>query len=271
MSRSVIDHQSPIGVFDSGLGGLTVAAAIRKILPTERIVYLGDTARVPYGPRSTETIQAFALQNAAFLRKFNIKLLVVACNTVSAVALEQLRAVMPEIAVTGVILPGVRAACETYPEKAVVIGTKGTVRSGVYIRELHNLIPALQVRAIPCPLFVPFVEEGILEGPAVREMIHLYLAELHADPPDILIPGCTHYPLLKNALFDYLPKQTKIIDCAKASAEHVAALLTKQNLHAPENASGSLECYVTDSPPGFESQAEKFLGYPPDKVEKVTL
>lgn len=271
MSPAPVNQYSPIGVFDSGLGGLTVAASIRKVLPAERIVYLGDTARVPYGPRSADTVRSFALQNAAFLQKFNIKLLVVACNTVSAVALDQLRAAMPDIPVIGVILPGVQAAAKTEAKKAVIIGTKGTIRSGAYTTELNKIKPEMKVRAIPCPLFVPLVEEGVLDGPAVREIIHLYLSELHKDPPDILIPGCTHYPLLKKALREYLPSQTEIIDSAAASAEHVAVTLSEQNLCAPIDGKGSLECYVTDSPPGFEYQAERFLGYPPDKVEKVIL
>lgn len=263
------DPAAPIGIFDSGLGGLTVAAAVRKLLPSEQIVYLGDTARVPYGTRSPETVQRFALENARFLRKHNIKLLVAACNTVSSVALETLRQAVPEIPVIGVIHSGVRAAIRSNARSVTVIGTRGTIRSGAYERALKEADPGLQVNAIACPLLVPLAEEGILTGPAVKEILHLYLAPLRKTPPDALLPGCTHYPLFRAALQEYLPACTQILDCAGACAGEVQELLAEHGM--PAHGTGGLRCYVTDSPPGFEEQARRFLGYAPESVEPATL
>ena len=202
----------PVGVFDSGLGGLTVVAALRKMLPDESILYLGDTARVPYGDKSPESILRFARQDAAFLRSRGVKMIVVACNTVSAVALPRLRADRMEEPLMGVIDSGVEAALATGARRIAVIGTRATVGSDAYRRGIHAADRSIQVESIPCPLLVPLAEEGVVSGPIAEAVLDLYLGRLRSSPPDALLLGCTHYPLLKGTIQAYFGAGTAVVD-----------------------------------------------------------
>lgn len=249
----------PLGIFDSGLGGLTVASAVRRLLPNEHIVYLGDTARVPYGNRSPETIRTFAQQDVDFLLKQGVKAIVAACNTVSANALEG--TVFP-VPVCGVIEPGADAATAIEGAKRIVVlGTRATVRSDAYKKALLARNDKLIVDQRHCPLFVPLVEEGLLEGKIVRSVFDHYVGDLQDDPPDVVLLGCTHYPLLKLALKQYLPDSVTIVDSADATALAVQRLLRQYELDAPGQ-SGSLQLFATDIAGGFGEQATRFLGNP---------
>ena len=260
-----------VGVFDSGLGGLTVAAAIRRILPDESVIYLGDTARLPYGNRSPETVRTFAAQDLAFLLKQKVKTVIAACNTVSAEALDVMQDAAGDIPVSGVILPGVREAVRSGARSMAVLGTRGTIRSGIYERELRRLDPALKIRSITCPLFVPLAEEGVLSGPAAERIAELYLKELRNDPPDLIIPGCTHYPLLRETILSVLPRGVRFADCASACARELKEFLEREDLTSARGTTGSLRVCVTDLTDGFRIQAENFLGSSPGPMEKVSL
>ena len=254
-----MNDSRPLGIFDSGLGGLTVVAAVRKLLPGENIVYLGDTARVPYGNRSPETIRLFAQQDIDFLLKKNVKAIIAACNTVSANALDRKDFPVP---VCGVIEPGADAASAIPGAKRIVVlGTRATVRSDAYKKALLARDPALTVDQRFCPLFVPLVEEGLLEGNVVQSVFDLYLQDLQNDPPDAVLLGCTHYPLLKKALQQYLPESVTVVDSADAAALAVQSLLKQLDLAAPaEQKNGDLQIFATDIAGGFSEQAARFLG-----------
>lgn len=248
----------PLGIFDSGLGGLTVASAVRRLLPNEHIVYLGDTARVPYGNRSPETIRIFAQQDVDFLLKQGVKAIVAACNTVSANALEG--SVFP-VPVCGVIEPGADAAVNTAGAKRIVVlGTRATVRSDAYKKALLARDDKLDIDQRHCPLFVPLVEEGLLEGKIVQSVFDHYVGDLKSDPPDVVLLGCTHYPLLKYALKQYLPDSVTIVDSADAAAQAVQMLLKQHDLSAPLSQSGSFRIFASDIAGGFGEQAARFLG-----------
>lgn len=248
----------PLGIFDSGLGGLTVVAAIRKLLPHENIVYLGDTARVPYGNRSPETIRIFAQQDIDFLLKQNVKAIIAACNTVSANALDGMDYSVP---VCGVIEPGADAAAAIEnASRIVVLGTRATVRSNAYKKALLSRNNKLDVDQRHCPLFVPLVEEGHLDDHIVLSVLNHYVGDLKSNPPDAVLLGCTHYPLLRNALQKYLPDQVRIVDSADAAAHAAQKLLKQYGLAAPEDQSGSLQIFATDIAGGFSEQARRFLG-----------
>ncbi len=249
----------PIGLFDSGLGGLTVVRAVREALPNEDVIYLGDTARVPYGNRSPETVELFARQDLAFLEKFGIKAAVAACNTVSALALPNILPEKRGFPLGGVILAGVEAVIASGRRKVAVLGTRGTIASGAYERALLAADPRLIVRSIACPLFVPVIEEGVTGGSIVRDVFDLYLAQLLRDPPEVVLLGCTHYPLFRPALSQYLPKGTLILDSAAAAADYLTRLLKENGLCAAPDHAGSARYYVTDRTPGFERLARRFL------------
>lgn len=249
----------PIGLFDSGLGGLTVVRAVREALPGEDVIYLGDTARVPYGNRSPETVELFARQDLAFLERFGIKAAVAACNTVSALALPNILPEKRDFPLGGVILAGVESVLATGRRKVAVLGTRGTIASGAYERALLSADPRLIVRSIACPLFVPVIEEGVTNGAIVRDIFDLYLAQLLRDPPDVVLLGCTHYPLFRPALSQYLPKDTLILDSAAAAADYLKRLLKRNGLNAEPGRTGSAQFYVTDRTPGFERLARRFL------------
>ena len=249
----------PIGLFDSGLGGLTVVRAVREMLPDEDVIYLGDTARVPYGNRSAETVKLFARQDLAFLERFGIKAAVAACNTVSALALPEMLQESRPFPLGGVIVAGVEAILASGRRKVAVLGTRGTIASGAYEKALLAADPRLIVRSISCPLFVPVIEEGVTGGDIVRNVFDLYLSQLLRDPPEVVLLGCTHYPLFRPALAQYLPAGTLILDSAAAAADYLKRMLEGNGLSAEPGRAGTAQYYVTDRTPGFERLARRFL------------
>ncbi len=249
----------PIGVFDSGIGGLTVVSALRALLPNESIFYLGDTARVPYGGKSAATVQRYSLEIAAMLLGENAKTVVVACNTASALALTKLEETLP-VPVTGVILPGARAAItKTRSGHIGVIGTRATINSGAYERALRTLNPGVRVTACACPLLVPLIEEGWIESPITDEIIMQYLAPLLTDGIDTLVLGCTHYPLLRNAIARLVGERIALVDSAQNCALAVRDLLLREDLCAPGGNAGKLQVALTDPPDAFLRVAREAL------------
>jgi glutamate racemase len=265
----------PIGVFDSGLGGLTVARAIREALPHEDILYLGDTARVPYGTRSPRTVMRYARGCADVLVKRGIKLLVVACNTVSAVAIEMLRVEL-DIPVLGVIEPGARAAVRaTRSHKIGVIGTAGTIASGAYPREVAAVRSRAEVFGAAAPLLVPLVEEGWLDGDVPRLAVERYLAPLRSHEVDTLVLGCTHYPMLRSLIervaSEAIGAQTCVVDSAEATATELRGMVGVRVPKADDSRPGGLRLMVTDRPQMFATVAARFLGHDVADVEVVDL
>jgi len=249
----------PIGVFDSGIGGLTVVAALRKVLPNESIFYLGDTARVPYGGKSAATVQRYSLEIASLLLDEHAKTVVVACNTASALALPQLSESVP-VTVTGVILPGAQAAiAATRTGHIGVIGTRATIKSGAYERALNSLDPKIKITARACPLLVPLIEEGWLEHPISDQVIMQYLGPLIGEGIDTLVLGCTHYPLLRPAMARLLGDKITLVDSAQNCANAVRDLLIREELRAPESDAGSLQVALTDRPDNFLRVAREAL------------
>ncbi len=234
----------PIGVFDSGVGGLTVLAAMRRRLPGERYIYLGDTARLPYGMKSSETVVRYALRAAEFLAGADIKMLVVACNTVSAAALPTLEEAM-SVPVIGVVRPGARVAVAGTAGRVGIIGTESTVASGAYTRAVHDLRPEVEVVARACPLFVPLVEEGWFEHPVTRDVARIYLEPFAAGRVDTLILGCTHYPLLRDAVAEAVGPGVRLVDSAEAITGEVAELIGRGDLAAGSD--DGLRLLVTDA------------------------
>ncbi|MCP4198475.1 MAG: glutamate racemase [Proteobacteria bacterium] len=263
----------PIGVFDSGLGGLTVVRAIRELLPGEQIIYLGDSARVPYGTRSQSTVVSYARTCAQFLISKRLKMLVVACNTASAVALPTLRQEIG-MPVLGVIAAGARAAARTGALRIGVIGTTGTVQSGAYIREIATRMPSCQVYQQPAPLFVPLAEEGWIDGDVPMLAAMRYLEPLAQAKVEVLMLGCTHYPLLiapiKRAL-QALECSADVVDSATAMAAEVRRTLDENELQRNPGSEGGLTCFVTDLPVSFEEVSTRFLGQSPGAVNKVDI
>lgn len=258
-----------IGVFDSGVGGLTVLRALRERLPREPTIYLGDTARVPYGTKSPETVIRYSRHNARFLLERDVKLLVVACNTATAHALPALQAELP-VPVIGVVEPGVEAAISAAGGGRIgVIGTAGTIASGAYQRALESRAPRATVVARACPLFVPLAEEGWTAGDVPRAAATRYLGDLRG-AIDALVLGCTHYPLLRETIAEVLGPDVALVDSGRAAADAVAARLEQDGLLAsapdPEH-----RVFVTDVPANFPAIAEKFLGEPPAHVEQVDV
>lgn len=249
----------PIGVFDSGIGGLTVVSALRRHLPNESIYYLGDTARVPYGGKSPSTVQRYSLEIASLLLGENAKTIVVACNTASALALPALQERLP-VSVTGVILPGAAAAVAATRNGHIgVIGTRATIKSGAYERALRTLNPELHVTAQACPLLVPFIEEGWLASDITDRVLMQYLQPLLDDGIDTLVLGCTHYPLLRPAIARLLGDRVSLVDSAENCAAAVRDLLSREELEATGGNNGSLQVALTDLPDHFLHVAEKAL------------
>lgn len=258
-----------IAVFDSGLGGLTVVRSLLQRMPGEDIVYLGDSARVPYGIKSLETVRRFAMEDAAFLQRFDPKLLVVACNTATAAAGETIRSVC-RVPVVDVIAPGVAAALACTDGGIGVLATQATVRSGAYQRAIRAVDPAREVRAVACPLLVPIVEEGRSEDdPIVNHVLCDYLHDLQRMRPGVLILGCTHYPLLARAIGKLMGPATALISSGDAAAEEAQRLLEQQGLRNPRSAGGRLWCYTTDNPERFAELTERFGGRRADAVHYV--
>jgi len=258
----------PIGIFDSGVGGLTVAKELIRQLPSEDIVYFGDTARVPYGIKSKETIIRFSIENILFLLKQDVKLICVACNTVSSMALPVIMNHF-RVPIVGVLSPGVREAVYATQNKRIgVIGTKGTIKSRAYENEIKQLDPKVKVTAVACPLFVPFVEEGWLSGNVVLEVARNYLKPLKDARVDTVILGCTHYPLLKPVIREVLGREVKLIDSAKQVAIEVKKILAVEG-GLNKGRRGKHRFYVSDNPEWFSGLAERFLGEAPRDVKKV--
>ena len=249
----------PIGIFDSGIGGLTVVKAVRDLLPNESISYLGDTARVPYGPKSPETVQRYAIELADMLIKRDAKALVVACNTVSSVALPTLMKNFP-VPVIGVIEPGARAALAASRNRRIgVIGTRATIRSGAYEKALRAADPNVKVTSQACPLLVPLIEEGLLDDEVTERMILRYLEPLLADEIDTLVLGCTHYPLLTGAMARVLKRQIMIVDSAQNCARAVEEMLDRESLRAAPLNNGKLHVALTDAADSFLNVARDAL------------
>ncbi len=261
----------PLGVFDSGIGGLTVVRELLRQLPDEELIYFGDMARVPYGNKSAEAVTRFSREIAAFLLKRDIKALVVACNTASALALPALERELP-VPVIGVIDSGARAAvARTRSGRVGVIGTASTVRSGAYTAAVRALRPDVEVVERACPLFVPLVEEGWIDHPVTRQVAHEYLAPLEDHRLDTVVLGCTHYPLLEGVLHAELGEGVALIDSGRETAAAVRDLLVARGMAAPPGRVPHHAVYLSDQPAAFIATAERFLGRALPPVEVVPV
>lgn len=262
---------APIGVFDSGIGGLTVLAALHRRLPDEATVYLGDTARVPYGPKSPETVRRYFLEAAAFLLERGVKLIVVACNTATARALPDLGDQLP-VPVVGVVEPGAReAVARTRSGRIGVIGTRGTIDSAAYQRTILALRPDAEVRAAPCPLFVALVEEGWTEGEVAQLTARRYLEPLLEHEVDTLVLGCTHYPHLHDLLARIVGPGVELVEPAEATALAVEERLRRDGLLAPGGSRGERRYFVTDDAARFRHLAERWMDERVQHLEEVTV
>lgn len=261
MSRQDIS-QLPIGVFDSGVGGLTVLNALRKQLPSENLLYLGDTARVPYGTKSADSVTRYAEQAAAGLIERGIKLLVIACNTASAVAVEPMQALYPDLLVIGVVVPGAQACCNTSKNKSVgVIATESTVNNRAYHNAIKAIAPEMQVTAQACSLFVALAEEGWHQGELVEQIVSKCLKPLVDTAPNIdtLVLGCTHFPVLKEPISRVLGDDIRLVDSAETTAVAVAEELIEHALLNPQSSVGNEHYLVTDGPERFSRVARQFM------------
>ena len=268
-----IDREAPVGVFDSGVGGLTVAREIMRNLPSEKIVYFGDTARVPYGSKSRETIIRYSRQIIRFLQEQQVKAIVVACNTASAFALDAVRDEF-DIPIIGVIEPGARVAAEQTRNKRVgVIGTVGTVGSKIHAEYLKEFDPEITVFAKACPLFVPLVEEGWLHDPVTTEIVSRYLQELKDKEIDTLILGCTHYPLIRSTIREVMGEGVRLVNPAYETALQLKALLAEMDI----SSSGTGEedfpyrFYVSDLADEFKDFANSILPYDVSMAKKIDI
>ncbi len=251
----------PIGVFDSGVGGLTVVKQIMKVLPHENIVYFGDTARVPYGTKSKEAVTKYSKQNVRFLRSKDVKAIIVACNTASSNSLDALRETF-DIPLFGVVVPGVEEALRSTKNKRVgVIGTAGTVRSGAYERMLRERDAEIRIFSKACPLFVPLAEEGWTDNEVAHQAAKRYLTELVELGIDSLVLGCTHYPLLKRCIGTTVGEEIRLVDPAKATAQHMMAFLQEHDLLNETGQPGVKQFYLSDSTDTFRYICQKALKY----------
>ncbi len=264
---------APIGVFDSGVGGLTVAREIMRHLPNEDIVYFGDTARVPYGNKSKDNIIRYSKQIINFLKTKGVKAIVIACNTASAQALDVVQAEY-DIPIIGVVEPGAKAALEvTEAKKVGVIGTEGTVRSGMYEKVIQGMQPDVSVVTKACPLFVPLVEEGFKDHPVTEEIIDFYLASLKESDIDSLILGCTHYPLLRSKIMEYVGDKIKLVNPAYETAMDLKKLLKEYDMENPdiEGDHGSYSFYVSDAADKFKQFANSILPYDIETTKQINI
>lgn len=262
---------APIGVFDSGIGGLTVTREIMRQLPDENIVYFGDTARVPYGSKSKENIIRFSRQIVRFLKTRHVKAIVVACNTASALALDTLRQ-ETDIPVMGVVEPGARAAVrETKNGKIGVIGTEATIRSEMYTQVIHRMLPDAEVIGNSCPLFVPLVEEGFAKHKIAEEVIDIYLSELRETDIDTMILGCTHYPLLRSRIMEYFGDAVQIVNPAYETAMELKTMLEEKKMAHPLGGEASYEFYVSDAAEKFTKFANSILTYDVASTKLVNI
>jgi len=266
-----MEKEKPIGVFDSGIGGLTVVKRLTSVLPKESIVYFGDTARVPYGSKSNETVIDYSIQNTNFLLHKNVKAVVVACNTASSIAIPDLKKKF-SIPVIGVILPGVDMACkETKNGRIGVIGTRATICNQAYSKAIKELDNKIEVFEKACPLFVPIAEEGWTHHKATYEIAEEYLKELKDKDIDTLVLGCTHYPILADVIQEVIGNNVKLIDSGIATAEVVQNEINRIGFETNSGVSGNLDLYVSDIPTTFKNVAELFLGKQIKDVVKVDI
>jgi len=268
----------PIGIFDSGVGGLTVLRAMRQLLPNEHLLYLGDTARVPYGTKSVDSVCRYARQAAQLLVDRKIKLLTIACNTASAVAIEQLQDLYQPLPVIGVLVPGAQAACAASNHgKIAVIATESTVRGGAYEKAIRAIEPKASVDQYPCSLLVALAEEGWVDGPiveaVVQKVLHPVMNGSSTDKPDCLVLGCTHLPVLAEAIGNVMGPTVKIIDSATTTAAAVRQQLSDQGLLRQGGETPTIQFLATDSAERFARVGEIFLGHSllPTDVEHVDL
>ncbi len=269
--------EKAIGLFDSGVGGLTVLQALWQELPQENYIYLGDTARLPYGTKSSETITRYALQASKALVDRTIKLLVIACNTATATALPALQKAYPHIPVIGVVEPGAKAACmATKNNKIAVIGTASTIKGEAYAKAIYHINNEASVHSIACPLFVPLAEDGLTKGPIVEAIAERYLQNTFdknsSNRPDVLVLGCTHFPLLREALQNVVGDKVKLVDSAQTTAFEVKHILKQENLLASHK-NPVTQFLTTDDKEQFAKTGQEFLseGISLDKVELIDL
>lgn len=249
----------PIGLFDSGLGGLTVVSSLKQRLPGENLIYFGDTARVPYGNKSRDTILRYSIENTIFLLNKNIKLLVVACNTASAYSIARLQQIF-SIPILGVIEAGAECAVRTSKNQCIaILGTQGTIASGAYQQEIRRRHPDASLTTIPCPLFVPLVEERFVSHPAARLIVQEYLKPIRNTQVDTILLGCTHYPLLRDLIREEAGDGMQIVDSASTCAEMVDQKLAEMRLHNTSQGVGQCSYYVSDDPHKFRHLACDFL------------
>ena len=260
-----------IGVFDSGIGGLTVVRALMNRLPNENIIYFGDTARVPYGPKSAQVVREYTAQDTDFLLSKNVKMIVIACNTVSSVAVDvvQKRAKIP---VVGVILPGSESAVKSSKKKRIgVIGTLTTISSNAYANAIRQIDSSVEVFSQACPLFVPLAEEGWIEHSATELIANEYLFPIKLQKIDTLILGCTHYPILKNVIQKAVGDSVQLIDSGESTAATVEHILEKEGLRNPSTLKANVQFFVSDLPHKFLEIGELFLGQKMGIVKKVRI
>jgi glutamate racemase len=261
--------RAPIGVFDSGIGGLTVVKHLMSRLKNESIVYFGDTARVPYGSKSEDTVKRFAFEDTRFLINHGVKLVVVACNTASAVALDDLRDRF-DVPFVGVIEPGARAAVRLSKKKRIgVIGTVGTVESRAYEKAIGLAGGSFRVYATACPLFVPVAEEGWMSHPAAAVIAEEYLGGLRRKDLDVLVLGCTHYPVLRGVIQKAVGRRVSLVDSGEEAVKEVASILRQRRIEASGKSRATREFYVSDIPRKFREVGERFLGRPIDGLTLV--
>lgn len=268
-----VRRTAPIGVFDSGVGGLTVAREIMRQLPNENIVYFGDTARVPYGSKSKDNIIRYSRQIINFLMTKGVKAIVIACNTASAQALDVVQKEY-EVPIIGVVEPGARAALEVTESKKIgVIGTEGTVRSGMYEKVIQGIQPDVSVTAKACPLFVPLVEEGFKDHHVTEEIIDYYLASMKETDIDALILGCTHYPLLRSKIMEYVGDKIKLVNPAYETAMDLKKLLQENDMENPdvEGEHGSYSFYVSDAADKFKQFANSIMPYDIETTKQINI
>jgi glutamate racemase len=268
-----LSQEAPIGIFDSGIGGLTVVESVMKALPNENIVYFGDTARVPYGIKSSETVKEYALQITDFLLKKKVKMILIACNTVAASSKDAIQNRAGKTPVLDVVSAGALAASQLQRKHNLfgVIGTLATVASGTYEKSLKEIDPNLSVFSKACPMLVPLAEEGWIDNEVARATLDIYLRDFKITPFDGLILGCTHYPLFKDSIRAYFNNdEIAIIDSANSIAEMAKTYLGEKKL-LNANEEGKFYCYVSDKPQRFQLLAERFLGKSINRVEVVNM
>lgn len=265
----VFKRQAPIGMFDSGIGGLTVMREVEKKLPNEKIIYFGDTARHPYGEKSPENILRYAIENSMYLMEYNIKMLIIACNTASAVSVDRLQKIC-NIPVLGVIEPGAEKAVQVSKNgKIAVLATKATIHSEAYQMQIKRLMPTAEVTAIPCPLLAQLVEEGMQEHLATKLILQEYLKPITQASVDTILLGCTHYPVLKELIQEEVGPKIQIVDSATTLADKAAEILSLNATWA--GLGGEHQYFVSENPEKFRQNAEKFLSKPILKVDLQRL